>query len=129
LTGVNPHRRLILLHDVLHAFSLNLCDPPEGTPYWNAKLVAPHVDISRREEFFRETSALVTQWTITVEHDRRCFVILDHTTNFHDVRDIQRDREPRFRRYLDSSGDVAHGILFDWACVKDRRAVLLQDLA
>src|SRR5262249_48926355 len=129
LTGVNPHRCLILLHDVLHAFSLNLRDPPEGTPHWNAELVAPHVGISRREEFFRETFALVTQRTITVEHEGGRFVVLYHTTDCHDVRDIQRDREPGFRRYLDGSGNVAYGILFEWACVKDRRTLLRQDLA
>jgi len=85
LTGVNPHRCLILLHDVLHAFSLNLRDPPEGTPHWNAELVATHVGISRRKEFLRETFALVTQRTITVEHDGGRFVVLYHTTDCHDV--------------------------------------------
>src|SRR5215510_16161987 len=30
LTSVNPHRRSILLHDVVHTFSLNLRNPPEG---------------------------------------------------------------------------------------------------
>src|SRR5262249_19127231 len=127
LTGVNPHRCLILRHDIVHAFRFNLRDPPEGTPHRNAELVAPHVGITRREEFLRETFALVTPRTITVEHYGGRFVVLDRTTDGHDVRDIQRDREPRFRRDRDGAGNVAHGILVEWACVKDRGALLRQE--
>src|SRR5262249_52739851 len=75
LTGINPHGCLILLHHVLHTFSLNLRDPSEGTPHWNAELVTPHVSISRHQEFLRETFALVTQRTITVEHEWSRFVV------------------------------------------------------
>src|SRR2546422_9714818 len=48
VTGVNPHRGLILLPDVLHTFGLNLRDPAEGTPHRHAELVPPHAGTAAR---------------------------------------------------------------------------------
>src|SRR5262245_5181649 len=112
----------------MHAFRLNLRDPPEGPPHRDAELVAPHVGIPRSEEFLREALALVAERAITVEHDGGGFVALHHTTDGRDICDIQGSGEPRFRRDCNSPRNMADGILCEGAGVEDRRALLRQEL-